>query len=263
MEKNMQQYIVRALWRYFNQNVKSCIALNNNSIAYWDLTIVLSGELVYTVNQTVYKLGKNDLILIPKGSKRIREGGSKARYVAFNFTVLDGVTLPDSIYYPGALNDEMKGILSIFPHKVILDGSKSPPYDPGNARAKAVNLLNYLLLEMMNYTEYSNHSDHVKNAVKYISDNLTQSISLIDVSRHLHLSREYTAAIFKKELKKTVTEYINEKKMLYAKEMLLNGQFTLSEIAANLGYENYGYFSRTFKRHFGISPISLRSASKK
>ena len=259
----MQQYIVRALWRYFNQNVKSCIALNNSRISYWDLTVVLSGELVYTVNGTTFRLGKNDLILIPPGSERIREEGSKARYISFNFTVFDNTALPSNVYYPGALNDEMKGVLTVFPHKIILDGSKSPPYDPGNARAKAVNLLNYLLLEMMNYTEYTNHSDHVKNAVKYISDNLTQPISLIDVSKHLHLSREYTAAIFKKELQKTVTEYINEKKMLYAKEMLLNGQFTLSEIAANLGYENYGYFSRTFKRYFGVSPIHLRSTTQK
>ena len=259
----MQQYIVRALWRYFNQNVKSCIALNNSSISYWDLTVVLSGELIYTVNGSVYKLEKNDLILIPPGSERIREGGSRARYVSFNFTAMEGVSLPRSVYYPGALNDEMKGMIALFPHKIILDGSKSPPYDPGNARAKAVNLLNYLLLEMMNYTEYNHYSDHVKNAVKYVSDNLTQPISLIDVSKHLHLSREYTAAIFKKELQKTVTEYINEKKMLYAKELLLNGQFTLAEIATNLGYENYGYFSRTFKRYFGVSPISLRSDSKK
>ena len=181
----MQQYVVRALWRYFNQNVKSCMALNNSSISYWDLTIVLSGELVYTVNGTVYKIEKNDVILIPQGSERIREAGKKARYISFNFTTLENVTLPRDIYYPKALNDEMKGMLTLFPHKIILDGSKSPPYDPGNARAKAVNLLNYLLLEMMNYIEYNHHSDHIKNAIKYISDNLTQPISLIDVHSFL------------------------------------------------------------------------------
>lgn len=257
----MQNYIVKAIWRYFSQNVRSCIPLNS-VIPYWDFTVVLSGELVYTVDGTKYTVGKNDVILMPKGCMRVREAGQKARYVSFNFTLLDEAVLPRDVYFPSALNDEMKGMLALFPHKTILDGSKSPPYDPSNARAKAVNLLNYLLLEMTNYTEYTHHSDHIKKAIKYINDNLTLPISLAEVSEHLHLSREYTAAIFKKETKKTVTEYINERKMLYAKEMLLNGQFTLAEIAANLGYENYGYFSRTFKRYYGVSPVNLRASSK-
>jgi len=258
----MQNYIVKELWRYFNQNVKNCIPLNDK-IRYWDLTVVLSGQLVYSINGVIYNVCKNDVILIPRLSERIREAGQKAKYVSFNFTVLNDLELPRDVYYPNALNDEMKGMLSLFPHKIILDGSKSPPYDPSNARAKAVNLLNYFLLEMMNYTEYTHYSDHIKKAIKYINDNLTSAISLCDVSEHLHLSREYTSHIFKKETKKTVNEYINERKMLYAKEMLLNGRFSLSEIASNLGYENYGYFSRTFKKYFGVSPVSLRSDMKK
>ena len=51
--------------------------------------------------------------------------------------------------------------------------------------------------------------------------------------------------------------------MLYAKEMLLNGRFTVAEIATNLGYENHGYFSRTFKKYFGVSPANLRARSKR
>lgn len=257
----MQNYFVNSLWRYFNQNTRSCIGLDDKHISYWDFTLVLSGELVYTVNGVKYVVGKNDIILIPKGARRLREAGQRARYIIFNFTALPEAELPQEIYYRGALNDEMKGMLSVFPYKMIHDVSKSPPYDPSNARAKATNLLNYLLWEMKNFVEYSHHSEHVKKAIKYITDNLTLPISLSEVSGHLHLSREYTAAIFKKETQKTVTEYINERKMLYAKEMLLNGQFTLSEIAYNLGYENYGYFSRTFKRYFGITPISLKAGS--
>lgn len=258
----MGNYIVKDVWRYFSQNVRSCIPLNDKKLSYWDLTVVYSGELIYTVDGTKYTVGKNDVILIPKGSVRIREAGQKARYVIFNFTALDDAALPRDVYYPEALNDEMKSMLSIFPHKMIYDGSKSPKYDPSNARAKATNLLNYLLWEMKNFVEYSHHSEHVKKAIKYVNDNLPLPISLQSVSDHLHLSREYTAAIFKKETQKTVNEYITERKMLYAKEMLLNGQFTLAEIAANLGYENYGYFSRTFKKYFGVSPANLRAHSK-
>ena len=51
--------------------------------------------------------------------------------------------------------------------------------------------------------------------------------------------------------------------MLYAKEMLQSGSFTLPEISSNLGYDNYGYFSIIFKRYYGITPGKYRERFKK
>ena len=123
-------------------------------------------------------------------------------------------------------------------------------------------MLNYILLEIMNVLAYDNKNEHIKKAIKYINDNILSPISLSDVSEHIHLSKEYTASIFKKETQKTVTEYITERKMLYAKEMLQSGSFTLPEISANLGYDNYGYFSIIFKRYYGTSPGKYRERFK-
>ena len=94
----MGNYIVKDVWRYFSQNVRSCIPLNDKKLSYWDLTVVYSGELIYTVDGTKYTVGKNDVILIPKGSVRIREAGQKARYVIFNFTALDDAALQRDVY---------------------------------------------------------------------------------------------------------------------------------------------------------------------
>lgn len=254
----MNPYIANALWRYFYHNTKSCIDLPAHRLKYWDLTLVFKGTLEYTVDGTSYTVGPNDVILIPAGSVRQRPGGYAAKYVSFNFTVFPDATLPRDIYYRGAVNSEMKNMIALFAQTKILDVSKSPPYDPSNSRAKGINMLNYILIEFMNVLAYDNKNDHVKKAIKYINDNILSPISLSDVSEHIHLSKEYTASIFKKETQKTVTEYITERKMLYAKEMLQSGSFSLSEISANLGYDNYGYFSLTFKKFYGISPVKYK-----
>jgi AraC-like DNA-binding protein len=258
----MNAYIAKSLWRYFYHNTKSCIELPPNRLKYWDLTLVLKGSLEYTVDGTGYTLGPNDVILIPEGSVRQRPKGCAAKYASFNFTVNPDASLPRDIYYRGAVNSEMKNMIALFAQTKILDGSKSPPYDPSNSRAKGINMLNYILLELLNVLAYDNKNDHVKKAIKYINDNVLSPISLSEVSEHIHLSKEYTASIFKKETQKTVTEYITERKMLYAKELLLSGSFSLSEISANLGYDNYGYFSVTFKKYYGISPVKYRERFK-
>ena len=258
----MSAYIAKELWRYFYFNTKACTELTPLVLKYWDLTLVFKGSLEYIVDGKSYTVGQNDVLLVPEGSVRERIGGTSAKYACFNFTLLDGVQLPRDVYYHNAVNSEIKNMISLFAQTKILDGSKSPPYDPSNSRAKAMNMLNYILLELMNVFTYDNKNDHVKKAIKFINDNLLSSISLSDVSEHIHLTKEYTASIFKKETQKTVTEYISERKMFYAKEMLQAGSLSLSEIAENLHYDNYGYFSTLFKKYYGISPVKYRERFK-
>ena len=55
-----------------------------------------------------------------------------------------------------------------------------------------------------------------------------------------------------------LTEYVNERKMLLAKEFILNREMSLADISTYLGYDNYNYFSRLFKQYLGVTPISLK-----
>ena len=74
---------------------------------------------------------------------------------------------------------------------------------------------------------------------------------------------EYIAHIFKKETNMTVTEYINHRKMLLAKDMIRGTSYPLHEISDRLGYEGYSYFSRVFKKEFGIAPGHLKRIQEK
>ena len=57
---------------------------------------------------------------------------------------------------------------------------------------------------------------------------------------------------------KTVTEYINEQKMLLARSIIESGEMSLLDISEYLGYNNYNYFCRVFKRVFGVPPTKMR-----
>ena len=115
-------------------------------------------------------------------------------------------------------------------------------------------VLNYILFLLLDARRQETVNPHVMEMLRYIELHISSPITLSDLSAHVYLSREHTAHIFKKETGKTVTEYVNRRKMLLAKELLEGGEMSLTEIAQNLGFENYSYFSRVYKKTFGESP---------
>ena len=92
----------------------------------------------------------------------------------------------------------------------------------------------------------------------YIEEHITEDLRLQKISEQMNLSKEYTSYIFKKETGKTLTDYVNERKILLAGELIRSGGISLTEVAAYLGFENYNYFSRLFKRYMEISPVMFK-----
>ena len=90
--------------------------------------------------------------------------------------------------------------------------------------------------------------------LQFIRARLAGSLSVHDICTHFNLSRSYLARLFKQYLQMTPTAYINNEKMHYAGELLQNTDMNISEIAEYLGYCDVFYFSRLYKRTFGVPP---------
>lgn len=88
----------------------------------------------------------------------------------------------------------------------------------------------------------------------FIRARLAGALSVHDICTHFHLSRSYLARLFKQYFQMTPTAYINNEKMHYAGELLQNTDMNISEIAEYLGYCDVFYFSRLYKRTFGVPP---------
>ena len=80
------------------------------------------------------------------------------------------------------------------------------------------------------------------------------------ISREFYLTPSYLCDIFKKYTGCTITGYLLKIRMEKASGMLLNTNLSLVEIAAQVGYSDYNYFSRLFKRYFNISPNAFRKS---
>ena len=251
----MQEYIVSQLLHYCNISINHCGKINSHTIDFYDFTFVLDGKLIYYVNGTKYELNKNDAIFLRPGTTRGRdETFGNVSYVSFNFQVFDDSKLPFAQYSPNCINANIRKFVSIYPTSHL-----SPLYF---SKEKCMMMLNYILYEMMTYISVPFHNEHVNSIIKYIDAHITEKLSLVAISKKVNLSREYTAYIFKKEMSKTLITYINERKLILAKELISQQQMTLNEVAYGLGFENYNYFCRIFKKYFGITPGQLKQKEK-
>lgn len=75
----------------------------------------------------------------------------------------------------------------------------------------------------------------------------------------LFLSLKQLNRICKQALNQSCTELIHQRVMLEAKRLLTHSDLSLVELASYLGYEEYAYFSRIFKKHSGVNPLAFRS----
>lgn len=243
---------MKNILRFCNVSKRNCGAIPPREITYYDLTFVLKGQITYTADGETLVLNKDDAILLPPGTLRARDYGDKpVKYVSFNFTLLPDVSLPLEKFIPRCISEEVKKLMCVFPNRRL-----SPYY---NAKQKLSNVLNYILFEILEASRSNTNNVYTQRIIQYIECNITKKMSLQSISREIGITREYAATLFKRETGQTVTEYINQRKMLLAKDLLLHDERSLSELATYLGYDSYNYFSRLFKRYFQISPRELKS----
>jgi YesN/AraC family two-component response regulator len=112
-------------------------------------------------------------------------------------------------------------------------------------------------------TKEKNTSESVVSQVKeFIKNNLGEELTVEKLAEVVFLNPQYLMRLFKKETGKSILEYITEKKIALAKELLVKSEMSTSRISDKLGYSNYSYFIKIFRREVGKTPKEYRDEHK-
>ena len=98
----------------------------------------------------------------------------------------------------------------------------------------------------------------IARSMNYIDAHLHDRFSLQDVADFAGVSRTYLSALFPKETGITLNEYILQRRIEAAENLLRFGDMTVSEIAAYLAFANHSHLDRAFKRVTGETPNAYR-----
>lgn len=97
----------------------------------------------------------------------------------------------------------------------------------------------------------------------YVDEHFCEnSIDLISIADSMQMSVQYLTAYFKKHKNTTLLKYITQKRMDYAKELLLNTNFTITDIALKVGYTDASVFTKVFKKTENTTPGKYRALLK-
>ena len=98
----------------------------------------------------------------------------------------------------------------------------------------------------------------LESAISYIEKNLSSDLSIAEICKNCHVSKNTLYKLFKEVFECTVNEYILEKRVEKAKKLLLGTRKAVSEIGEDVGIYDATQFSRTFKKITNMTPNEYR-----
>ena len=106
------------------------------------------------------------------------------------------------------------------------------------------------------------YSAQVQRVILYIDGNLTEELNLHTLAAAHNISAGYLSSLFRKETGTTLTDYVNQRRVARAAELLSTTKLQVQTVAQYSGFMDVQYFSRMFKRIVGMSPREYRSSHR-
>ncbi|SNS74385.1 two component transcriptional regulator, AraC family [Anaerovirgula multivorans] len=101
----------------------------------------------------------------------------------------------------------------------------------------------------------------IKEALRFVDENIKGQLSLRDVANHVHLNSSYLSVLFKEQTNLTFSEYVTRRRLENAKKLLMSTNLTVDEIAHDVGYQTAKYFIKLFKEFEKMTPSRFRKSN--
>lgn len=98
----------------------------------------------------------------------------------------------------------------------------------------------------------------IGQALGFINKNIDRNLSLRELAEANNLSYTYFSELFKQEAGTCFHEYLSQRRIAMAKELLTDDSLSIKQISYSLGYKNTSSFSRKFKKKTKQSPSEYR-----
>ncbi|GIP18254.1 AraC family transcriptional regulator [Paenibacillus montaniterrae] len=247
-----------------------------------ELVIVLKGNAVHVVNSHSYFVKKGDVFVI--------NGDTLHAYKdPHQFRICNIMYRPEMLTYAGSDLKSINGYQALFilgPHYRNIHHYESRLSLPipnleyvsslidimireyeGKPQAYQT-MLASLFTEMVVYLsrqydsqEVGMHSHIMRlaNAISFMEDHYLEPISLEDIARHSDISVRHLNRIFRTYYQTTPISYLLHLRLEHACMLLKNTHLSITEVSYKSGFNDSNYFTRLFRKAYGISPKLFRN----
>lgn len=111
--------------------------------------------------------------------------------------------------------------------------------------------------EHITYVDSACRNIKIVEMIRYINSHLTEEISIDGLSQQFYISRYHMMRQFKNETGYSIGSYISNKRLLYARELIRQGE-PVTKVCFDCGFREHSTFNRAYKQLFGVTPIKSR-----
>ena len=125
-----------------------------------------------------------------------------------------------------------------------------------------------LLYYFYNYTEYKIVTDEatkkkgriqaIQKSIEYMEINMQHEITISKLAEISNVSKFYYIRLFKELTNQTPMEYLTNLRLEYAKRLMENNSWNITQVSYEVGFNRMGYFARKFKQKFGMTPTEYK-----
>jgi AraC family transcriptional regulator len=94
----------------------------------------------------------------------------------------------------------------------------------------------------------------LRQVTDYIEQHLEDDLGLVELATLVQMSPSYFSSLFKKATGLAPHQYVIQQRIERAKQLILQGELSIAEIAYRLGFTHQSHLSRHFKRLVGVTP---------
>ena len=104
-------------------------------------------------------------------------------------------------------------------------------------------------------------SSALRSIVSFCAQNFSENLSLSMLEEKLHLNKYYISHLFSERLGLRFNYYVNSLRISEACRLLLNSDYSITEVSEHVGFNTLRTFNRAFMKQLGVSPTDYRKAN--
>lgn len=236
--------------------------VNESCFSNWheniELIYCIEGEGMAVINTNPIAVREGSVLVINSGD--IHYFMSSAARMRYYCLIIDAAFLKEfgmeveNIFFCEEVTDAHG---TAFFQKIVAELEQKPPYYKAVVRGEIISYMAYLCRNYMQEKHSNDSKDQIKRGLTYIREHFTETITVEQVAFHAGFSRFYFSRQFKSTMGMTVMKYVEFLRCRHAKELLENGA-TVSKAALESGFSDLSYFTKVFKRQYGVLPSKVK-----
>lgn len=114
------------------------------------------------------------------------------------------------------------------------------------------------ILEEKNMVKRAKKLERINVVLDYVEKHYPEILSNTELARLIHVSENHFYYLFREIVGVAPHQYVNELRLKKAMNLLINGDYTLTQVAEKTGFTDYNNFGRKFKEYYGYPPSKVK-----